>query len=61
VSFGRLIDSGTWCFPNFYKINKCIAMHHSKKFFIAAQDLFAATQQKHQKPLFSIKNRGLSI
>jgi hypothetical protein len=36
-------------------------MHHSKKFFIAAQDLFAATQQKHQKPLFSIKNRGLSI
>jgi len=48
-------------FPNFYKIDKCIAMHHSKKFFIAVQELFAATQQKYQKPLFLIKNRGLSI
>jgi hypothetical protein len=47
-------------FPNFYKIDKkCIAMHHSKKFFIALQGLFAATQQKHQKPPFLIKNRGL--
>jgi len=47
-------------FPNFYKIDKkCIAMHHSKKFFIAVQDLFAAMQQKYQKPLFLIKNRGL--
>jgi hypothetical protein len=27
-------------------------MHHSKKFFIAVQDLFAAMQQKHQKPHF---------
>jgi len=47
-------------FPNFYKIDKkCIAMHHSKKFFIALQGLFAATQQKHQKPPFLIKKRGL--
>jgi hypothetical protein len=36
-------------------------MHHSKKFFIAVQDLFAATQQKDQKPHLLIKNRGLSI
>jgi hypothetical protein len=28
-------------------------MHHCKKFFVALQDLFAATQQKDQKaPLF---------
>jgi hypothetical protein len=61
VSFGRLIDSGTWRFPNFLKLIKFIAMHHCKKIIIAVQDLFAATQQKDQKPLFLIKNRGLGI
>jgi hypothetical protein len=34
-------------------------MHHCKKFFIALQELFAATQQKGKKPHFLIKNRGL--
>jgi hypothetical protein len=34
-------------------------MHHCKKFFIALQELFAAMQQKAQKPHFLIKNRGL--
>jgi hypothetical protein len=34
-------------------------MHHCKKFFVALQELFAATQQKGQKPHFLIKNRGL--
>jgi hypothetical protein len=38
---------------------KFIAMHHCKKFFVAPQDLFAAMQQKGQKPYFLIKNRGL--
>jgi len=34
-------------------------MHHCKKFFVALQDLFAATQQISQKPHFYSKNRGL--
>jgi hypothetical protein len=34
-------------------------MHHCKKFFVALQELFAATQQKDQKPHFLIKNSGL--
>ena len=34
-------------------------MHHYKKFFIALQDLFAATQQIIQKPHFLIKNSRL--
>jgi hypothetical protein len=34
-------------------------MHHCKKFFVAPQELFAAMQQKDQKPSFFIKNRGL--
>jgi hypothetical protein len=38
---------------------KFIAMHHCKKFFVASQDLFAAMQQKDQKPHFLIRNRGL--
>jgi hypothetical protein len=36
-------------------------MHHCKKFFIALQELFAATQQKEQKPHYLIKNRGLWV
>jgi hypothetical protein len=55
VRVDRLIDSGTWWFPNFYKIDKCVAMHHSKKFFIAVQELFAAMQQKGLKPHLLIK------
>jgi hypothetical protein len=35
-------------------------MHHCKKNFGALQELFAATQQKDQKPHFLIKNRGLA-
>jgi len=34
-------------------------MHHCKKFFVALQDLFAAMQQKYQKPHYLIKNMGL--
>jgi hypothetical protein len=34
-------------------------MHHCKKFYVAMQQLFAATQQKGQNPYFLIKNRGL--
>jgi hypothetical protein len=34
-------------------------MHHCKKFFIALQALFAAMQQKVQKPHFLIKNSRL--
>jgi hypothetical protein len=34
-------------------------MHHCKKFYVAMQQLFAATQQKDQNPYFLIKNRGL--
>jgi hypothetical protein len=36
-------------------------MHHCKKFFIALQDLFAAMQQKSQKPHFLIKNSRLRV
>jgi hypothetical protein len=34
-------------------------MHHCKKFFNALQGLFAAMQQKDQKPHFLIENKGL--
>ena len=36
-------------------------MHHYKKFFIAAQELFAAMQQYIRKPHFLIQNSGLAI
>jgi hypothetical protein len=46
-------------FPNLVICLNFIAMHHCKKFFVALQELFAATQQINQKPLYLIKNRGL--
>jgi hypothetical protein len=61
VRVGRLIGFGTWCFPIFFKWIKFVAMHHCRKFFNPLQELFAALQQKDEKPCFLIKNKGLEV